>query len=168
MTGFDWLELLLLAALWGASFLLMRVAAPVLGPVWLIEMRVLLAGLVLLPILARLNLLFEVRKHMPALLLVGGINSAFPFVLYAFASVSLPAGFTSVLNATAPLFGTIVAAIWLRERVTSAQIAGLGLGFVGVAILVGWQGMAFTPEVGLSVAAGLGGGDDVRDRCSLC
>ncbi|MGK7907067.1 MAG: DMT family transporter [Synechococcus sp.] len=156
MTGFDVMELLLLAALWGASFLLMRMAAPVLGPVWLIEMRVLLAGLVLLPMLARWNLLSELRKHVRALLVVGGINSALPFVLYAFASVSLPAGFTSVLNATAPLFGTIVAAIWLRDRVTPVQLVGLGLGFVGVVILVGWQGIAMTPAIGLSVVAGLG------------
>lgn len=156
VTGFDVMELLLLAALWGASFLLMRMAAPVLGPVWLIEMRVLLAGLVLLPMLARWNLLSELRKHVRALLVVGGINSALPFVLYAFASVSLPAGFTSVLNATAPLFGTIVAAIWLREKVTPVQLVGLGLGFVGVVILVGWQGIAMTPAIGLSVVAGLG------------
>jgi drug/metabolite transporter (DMT)-like permease len=100
----DIAELLLLAALWGGSFLFMRIAAPVLGPVWLIEFRVLLAGLVLLPILARLSLLQEIRRNLIPLLVVGCINSAIPFVLLAFASVSLPAGFTSILNATAPLF----------------------------------------------------------------
>ena len=89
----DIAELLLLAALWGGSFLFMRIAAPVLGPVWLIELRVLLAGLVLLPILAHLDLLRQIRRNLMPLLVVGGINSAIPFLLYAFASISLPAGF---------------------------------------------------------------------------
>ena len=76
----DVAELLLLAALWGGSFLFMRVAAPVLGPVWLIEFRVLLAGLVLLPVLARLDLLREVRRNLIPLVVVGWINSAIPFL----------------------------------------------------------------------------------------
>lgn len=96
-------ELLLLAGLWGGSFLFMRIASPVLGPVWLIECRVLLAGLTLLPLLARLDLLREMRHHWMPLFIVGCINSAIPFLLLAFASLSLPAGFTSILNATTPL-----------------------------------------------------------------
>ncbi|MBH8555164.1 EamA family transporter [Nostocaceae cyanobacterium CENA357] len=63
MKGLEIAELLLLAALWGGSFLFMRIAAPVLGPVWLIEFRVLLAGLALLPILVRLNLWHEIRRN---------------------------------------------------------------------------------------------------------
>lgn len=75
----DIAELLLLAALWGGSFLFMRIAAPVLGPVWLIEFRVLLAGLVLLPLLLRLNYLHQLRQNLVPLLVVGSINSAIPF-----------------------------------------------------------------------------------------
>ncbi|MGF1538644.1 MAG: DMT family transporter [Elainellaceae cyanobacterium] len=131
----DVAELLLLAALWGGSFLFMRIAAPVLGPAWLIELRVLLAGLALLPILMRLGLLGHLRQRWMPLLVVGCINSALPFVLLAFVSLSLPAGVTSILNATAPLFGTVVAAIWLKERLTYPRVAGLVLGFVGVVIL---------------------------------
>jgi len=152
----DVAELLLLAALWGGSFLLMRVASPVLGPVWLIEARVLLAGTALLPVLARLNLLQELRRNAVPLLIVGCINSALPFVLLAFATLSLPAGFTSILNGTVPLFGTIVAAIWLKERLTPPRLVGFVLGFAGVVVLVGWQVTVVTPSFVTAVAAGLG------------
>jgi drug/metabolite transporter (DMT)-like permease len=155
MKSLEVAELLLLAALWGGSFLFMRIAAPVLGPIWLIELRVLLAGLALLPILVRLNLWHEVRRNWISLLIVGCINSAIPFALLAFASVSLPAGFTSILNATAPLFGTIVAAVWLKERLTTTRIVGFILGFIGVVILMGWKTIAVTPAFAMAVSAGL-------------
>ncbi|MCU0571168.1 MAG: DMT family transporter [Oculatellaceae cyanobacterium Prado106] len=155
MRGLEIAELLLLAALWGGSFLLMRIAAPVLGPIWLIELRVLLAGLALLPILFRFNLWHEVQRNWRALFVVGCINSAVPFALLAFASVSLPAGFTSILNATAPLFGVIVASVWLKERLTLTRIVGFVLGFSGVVILMGWQAIATTPAFVLAVLAGL-------------
>lgn len=151
----DIFELLLLAALWGGSFLFMRIAAPVLGPVWLIEFRVLLAGLVLLPVLARLGHLGEMRRQLIPLLIVGCLNSAIPFLLLAFASVSLPAGFTSILNGTAPLFGTVVASVWLHEKLTPPRMAGFILGFIGVVILVGWKAIETTPEFLIAIAAAL-------------
>ena len=148
-------ELLLLAALWGGSFLFMRIAAPVLGPVWLIECRVLLAGLLLLPVLAKLGLLGELRRNLIPLFLVGCLNSATPFLLLAFASVSLPTGLTSILNGTAPLFGTVVASVWLHEKLTPARIAGLMLGFVGVVIVVGWKTIDTTPGSLMAIVAAL-------------
>jgi drug/metabolite transporter (DMT)-like permease len=151
----DIAELLLLAALWGGSFLFMRIAAPVLGPVWLIEMRVLLAGLVLLPFLLHLGLWSEVRRKAMPLFVIGCINSAIPFLLLAFASVSLPSGFTSILNATAPLFGTGIALVWLKEKLTSSRSIGFGLGFAGVLILVGWKAVVATPTFFIAVVAGL-------------
>lgn len=151
----DIFELLLLAALWGGSFLFMRIAAPVLGPVWLIELRVLLAGLVLLPVLARLGLLGEIRRHLMPLFMVGCLNSAIPFLLLAFASVSLPAGFTSILNGTAPLFGTVVASVWLHENLTPSRLLGFVLGFVGVVILVGWKAIETTPSFLIATGAAL-------------
>ena len=125
----DLLQLLLLAAVWGGSFLLMRIAAPEIGPVWLIEMRVLLAGLALLPFSLSLNLLGEVRRKSIPLFIVGCINSAIPFLLFAFASLYLSAGFNGILNATAPLFGTIIAFFWLKERFTPHRIVGFAMGF---------------------------------------
>jgi drug/metabolite transporter (DMT)-like permease len=117
----------------------MRVAAPALGPLWLIEFRVLVAGLLLLPVLARAGRLGELRRYWKRLLLLGIINSALPFVLLAYATVYLPAGLTAILNATAPLFGIVVAFFWLRERLTPARGAGFVLGFAGVVILLGWD-----------------------------
>lgn len=151
----DGIELLLLAALWGGSFLFMRIAAPLLGPVWLIELRVLLAGLALLPLLLRLNLWSDVRRRAVPLFVVGCINSALPFLLLAFASVVLPAGFTSILNATSPLFGTVVATVWFKEKLTISRTIGFGLGFAGVIVLVGWKTFAATPAFLTAIAAGL-------------
>jgi drug/metabolite transporter (DMT)-like permease len=130
------LQLLLLTALWGDSFLFFRIASPVLGPVWLIEARVLLAGLTFLPWLVRLDRFNEVRKKLIPLFVVGCINSAMPFLLLAFTSLSLPARFTSILNATAPLFGTVVALVWLKEKLTLSRMVGFVLGFAGVIVLV--------------------------------
>ncbi len=166
----DALDLLLLAALWGGSFLFLRIAAPVLGPVWLIEIRVVLAGIALLPLLVgmnakradaewldpnRVSLGAEIRVNFWPLMVVGALNSAFPFVLLAFASVSLPAGFTSILNATSPLFGALVAALWFKESLTINRMIGLVLGFVGVVILIGWQPFAATPTVVAACIASL-------------
>jgi drug/metabolite transporter (DMT)-like permease len=150
MNRLDALALLLLASLWGASFLFMRIAAPVLGPIWLIELRVLLAGLSLLPLVLRSQLWPEIKCRWRTLAIVGGINSALPFSLLAFSAVSLPAGFTSILNATAPLFGAIVASVWLKEKLTGARLIGFLLGFTGIVVLVGWQ--TFTATAGFSVA----------------
>jgi drug/metabolite transporter (DMT)-like permease len=148
-------ELLLLAALWGGSFLFMRIAAPQLGPIWLIECRVLLAGGILLPLLVRLDLARELRPRWRSLLVVGCLNSALPFSLLAFASVSLPAGMTSILNGTVPIFGIAVAAIWLRERLTIPRLLGSLLGFVGVVVLIGWQPISANTSFFIAVAAGL-------------
>jgi drug/metabolite transporter (DMT)-like permease len=164
----DAAELLLLAALWGGSFLFLRIAAPVLGPVWLIEIRVLIAGLALLPLLLsaqancaertdpnRIRLGAEIRANFWPFMVVAALNSAFPFVLLAFASISLPAGFTSILNTTSPLFGAVVAAIWLKESITGNQIIGFVLGSVGVVILMGWRPFAATPAVIVACVASL-------------
>jgi drug/metabolite transporter (DMT)-like permease len=118
-------------------------------------MRVLLAGLALLPLLIRWNLWHEARQKLTPLFIVGCINSALPFLLLAFASVFLPAGFTSILNATSPLFGTVVAAIWLREKLTIASLSGLVLGFIGVTVLVGKKTLITTSFTWIAISAGL-------------
>ncbi len=148
------LELLLLSALWGGSFLFIRVAAPALGPVWLIELRLSLTVLLLLPLVIRLGLWTEIRKHWLSLLIMGGLGLAAPFTLISFASLSLSAGFTSILNATTPLFGAVVAAIWLREKLTRIQMLGLGLGFAGVVVLVGLKATLSSSFL-IAVGAGL-------------
>jgi drug/metabolite transporter (DMT)-like permease len=148
-------ELLLLAALWGGSFLFMRVAAPEFGPIWLIECRVLLAGLTLLPLLWKQGLMGHLRSHLRALMVVGLLNSALPFSLLAFSSLSLPAGTTAILNGTVPFFGVGVAYIWLHEPLTRSRMLGLLVGFTGVVVLVGLRGTAITPDILLAIATGL-------------
>jgi drug/metabolite transporter (DMT)-like permease len=149
----DIIQLLILAALWGGSFLFLRIAAPIIGPIWLIEIRVLLAGLVLLLFTIRFQLLGEIRRNIIPIMVIGCIGTAIPFVLFAFASQLLPSGFTSILNATSPLFGTVVASIWLKEKLTINRILGLIIGFAGVIIIVGWKTFAITQSFIYSVSA---------------
>lgn len=152
----DAIELLILAALWGGSFLFMRVAAPPFGPVALIALRVAIASAFLLPVLAMRGGLGALRPHWPHLLAVGVLNSAVPFCLLAYAELTLTAGFTSVLNAAAPLFAAIVAFAWLGERMSAWRVLGLAIGFVGVIVLVGGSSALDARQGGLAVAAALG------------
>jgi drug/metabolite transporter (DMT)-like permease len=141
MTFRDILDLTLLAAIWGASFLLMRVSAPEFGPVALIAVRVALAALLLLPFLLWRGQGPELLARPGQLVLVGVLNSALPFTLFAFATLSLTAGFVSVLNATMPLFTALVGYFWLRDKLTRGQVVGLVLGAAGVALL-SWDRIA--------------------------
>ncbi|CAJ0774908.1 hypothetical protein LMG7141_00276 [Ralstonia condita] len=151
----DVLELLTLAALWGGSFLFMRVAAPQFGPVALIALRVAIASCFLVPVLTWRRGLSGLRAHWPHLLAVGVLNSAIPFCLFAYAELTLTAGFTSVLNAAAPLFAAIVAFAWLGERMSSLRVLGLAIGFVGVIVLVGGSSAIDARQGGMAVAAAL-------------
>lgn len=152
----DLAELLLLAALWGGSFLLMRIAAPAFGPIALIELRVGLAALVLLPILGMHGGLHQLWRRWAALTAVGLTASALPFVLYAWATLSVTAGFASIVNATTPMFTALVAWAWLKDKLTPAAMAGMLVGILGVVILV-WGTVSFRAGgSGWAVAACLG------------
>ena len=131
----DWLRLLLLSAIWGGSFIFMRLLSPVLGPAWTAEGRVLIGGAVLALWLALAGQHFDWRAHGRHYLLLGLSNTALPFLFYAWAALHLPAGTQSVLNATAPLFGCLFAALWLGEPLRAQRIAGLLLGLAGVAAM---------------------------------
>jgi drug/metabolite transporter (DMT)-like permease len=151
----DIAEFLLLAALWGGSFLFMRIAAPELGPIWLVEFRVLVAGMALLPLVIHQGLVKEMRLRARPLIVVGILNSALPFALLSFTSLSLPAGMTAILNGTVPFFGMAIAVIWLGEKLTLGRVLGLGVGFAGVVVLVGLRETALPPGFWLAIAAGL-------------
>ena len=129
--------LLGLAALWGASFLFMRVAVPEFGPVVLADARVAIAGAALLAYAAVIGARPALRARWRDYLLLGTINAALPFTLLAAAELEIEASLAAVLNAMAPLFGALVAAVWLGERVTLAAKAGLVLGVAGVTLVVG-------------------------------
>lgn len=132
-------RLLALAAIWGASFLFMRIAVPTLGPVVLIAQRVLLAALVLVAIALATRRYRELIGNWRVHFTVGAVNTVIPFLLFAWAAQTLPASLLSILNATAPIFGAICTALWLGQRPTPKVIAGLLAGLAGVAVLVGFD-----------------------------
>ena len=151
----DFLDLFLLGAIWGASFLFMRIAAPEFGPIPLIATRVGVAAAFLLGVLGWRGRVSGLRGHAGHLTVLGALNSAIPFTLFAFAVLSLTAGFAAVLNSTAPLFGALVAFLWLGDAPTKMRLAGLAVGFGGVLILV-WPRLAVRGDGGaLAVLAGL-------------
>ena len=147
--------LLLLSALWGGSFLFIRVAVPVLGPVTLVEVRVLLAGLALVAYAAATVGVPDLRSRWRQYATIGTLNSAIPFALISTAELHLTASLASILNATSPLFSALIAAIWIGDALTVRKTIGLVLGFAGVAVLVGWSPLPLTATVVLSVGASL-------------
>ncbi|MBX3134477.1 MAG: DMT family transporter [Gemmatimonadaceae bacterium] len=136
MTRRDTWDLLLLGAVWGAAFLFTRIAVPHFGAVALVEVRVALAAAVLVAWLAARGQLGALRGRWGALVVIGAINTAVPFALFAYATRTVPAGFAAVLNATVPLFGALVGRIVFGERLGIDRGVGLFIGFVGVVILV--------------------------------
>jgi drug/metabolite transporter (DMT)-like permease len=129
--------LLALAALWGASFLFMRVAVPSFGPVVLADARVAVAGIALLAWAVAVGARPALRARWRDYLVLGAINAALPFALLSAAELEIEASLAAVLNAMAPLCGAIVGAVWLGNRVTHPAKAGLVLGVAGVALVVG-------------------------------
>ncbi|MBI5257316.1 MAG: DMT family transporter [Burkholderiales bacterium] len=128
----DTLDLLLLAAIWGASFMFMRVAAPAFGPVALAFVRVAGATLLLLPMLALRGDLAALPRHWRPLLLLGLTNSALPFMAFGYATLWITGGLASIFNAATPLTSALFAWAWLKEPLTRPRILGLALGFAGV------------------------------------
>jgi len=153
MSTANLLRLIFLAAIWGGSFLFMRIAAPVLGAAVLIEYRVLFAALFLAVIGFFLKKKLHLRTHWKHYLILGLFNAALPFLMFGFAARTLSASLLSVLNATTPLWGTLIAAIWSRQMVSGKVILGLALGTCGVALLVGFDHVSSKPGAGLAIAA---------------
>lgn len=151
----DYGRLVLLAAIWGAAFIFMRVAAPALGAIWTAESRVLLGGLALLAWFRCSGFDPELRRHARAYLVVGSVNIALPFVLYSYAAQRAPASLLAIINATSPMFGLLWGALFRDERVTLRKVAGLVLGAAGVAFIAQPGVQASGPHFGLAVAAAL-------------
>ncbi|WP_163134198.1 DMT family transporter [Agarivorans sp. Alg241-V36] len=150
------IRLLLLSAIWGSSFLFMRIAAPVLGPAMLIELRVGFAALFLLMVGYFLKKKLHLKQHWRHYFILGFFNSALPFLLLAYAAQTLSASLLSILNATAPIWGAIISALWLRQALPSKKVLGLAIGVVGVAILVGFDNASIEPGAKLAIAASIG------------
>ncbi|HEY8287153.1 MAG TPA: EamA family transporter [Chloroflexota bacterium] len=147
--------LIVLAALWGASYLFIRVASPVLGPFPLMELRTVIAGLVLWIYASAIGKRPELRANWRRFLALGALNGALPFALIAAAELYLPASLAAILNATTPLFTALVAAGYGVEHLTRRRMLGMAIGFGGVAILVGWSPIPLTGQVAFGVVTSL-------------
>ncbi len=136
---------MLLAAIWGASFMFIRQGAKELGIFPTAGLRVAIATLFLLPIVLLRGHGAALRQHWRLTFLVGILNSAIPFACFSFALLAITTGLSSILNATTPLFGAVVAWIWLKDRPNSSRVLGLLIGFAGVALLA-WDKASFKPD----------------------
>ena len=138
-TGSDqgrWLaQFVALGAIWGSSFMFMRLAVADFGPVTTATLRVSLGALFLLPLLLWRGQWPALRARWPAIFFVGLLNSGIPFALFAFSLLTITTGLSSIINATVPMFGALVAWLWLGERPGLWRIVGLVLGFLGVSLL---------------------------------
>lgn len=135
MRAADTARLVLLAAIWGASFLFTRITAPVLGPVLTAEARTLIAGIALAAWFAYTGYSAQWRRWARQYIVVGILTSALPFLLFAYSALSLTAGLMSVLNATSPMWGALCSALVLREGLSARRVAGLAVGVIGVALV---------------------------------
>ncbi|GMA51045.1 hypothetical protein GCM10025857_24020 [Alicyclobacillus contaminans] len=151
----DIIMLLLLAALWGGSFLFMRIGAPALGPVMLIELRVLLAGITLVGLALASRHRIHILHKWWQYLVLGAANAAIPFTLISYAELRLSAGLAAILNATTPMFTALVAWLWANEPFNLKKLSGVVLGILGVGVLVGWQSGGNGPHLWLSASFSL-------------
>jgi drug/metabolite transporter (DMT)-like permease len=149
-------RLVSLSAIWGASFLFMRIGVPILGPILLIEFRVGLAALFLLAVGTVLSKELNPRQYWKHYITLGFFNSAVPFLLFAFAAKTLSASLLSILNATAPIWGAVIGAVWTRTMLSGKALLGLTLGVAGVAILVGLDPSILHDEDYLAMFLALG------------
>ncbi|HQS33106.1 MAG: EamA family transporter [Polaromonas sp. 39-63-203] len=142
----NWLaDFVLLAAIWGSSFLFMRIGAVEFGALPTAAVRVTIAALFLLPLVWLRGLLPELKTHWRKVFLVGVLNSGIPFACFAFALLSITTGLSSIINATVPMFGALIAWLWLRDKPDTSRLLGLLIGFAGVALLA-WDKATFKPD----------------------
>jgi len=145
------IDFVALAAIWGASFLFMHLAVGDFGVVATAAVRVGVASAFLVPLMLAKGHGASFRKHWWKVCLIGVINSGIPFLMFAFALLSITTGLSAILNATVPLFGALVAWWWLNDRPTGSRVLGLVVGFTGVAALA-WDQASFRPDPATGIA----------------
>jgi len=142
-------DFVLLAAIWGASFLFMRIGVVEFGPLPTAAMRATIAAAFLLPMVWLRGSLPDLAKHWRKTFFIGLLNSAIPFAMFSFALLSISTGLSAILNATVPMFGALVAWLWLKDKLNASRVLGLVIGFAGVALLA-WRatgpGASFKPD----------------------
>lgn len=149
----SFLKLIMLAAIWGGSFLFMRIAANPLGPAVLIEARVLCAAITLLLVSFYLKRRLSFNAHAKHFFILGLFNTALPFLFFAYAAQTLNASTLAILNSTAPIWAAIIGAIWTKTALESKVLLGLGIGVTGVCVLVGWDAMNIGQEAIIPIFA---------------
>ncbi|MEZ9927464.1 hypothetical protein BCS96_01000 [Vibrio breoganii] len=149
------LRLICLAAIWGGSFLFMRISANALGPAYLIEARVLFAAVSLLVVAWYMKKRLDFTAHTRHFFIIGLFNTALPFLLFAYAAQTLPASILSILNSTAAIWGAAIAIVWSRSLPTLRVIVGLISGVIGVYILVGLDNALLPAGSGAAMIAGV-------------
>jgi drug/metabolite transporter (DMT)-like permease len=155
MARSDTAQLVLLAALWGGSFLFTRMCAADFGPAVLVFLRVAGAALMLLPMVVWRGEGHSLRAHWRAIAVVGLFNSALPFLFFAISALVFSAGLSAIFNATAPLWGASIAWWWLADRPAPSRLLGLAIGFAGV-VGLGLHNASFKPaDHGVSPALGV-------------
>jgi drug/metabolite transporter (DMT)-like permease len=152
----DFVALILLGALWGGSFLFIRVAVPALGPFLLVELRVGLAAVALFLYALSASRALKIRGRWRSFLALGFLNAVVPFSLISAAEIHLTASLAAILNSTTVMFTALVAAFWMGDALTARKAVGIVLGIFGVTVLVGWDPIPLNGIVLLSVAAMLG------------
>lgn len=161
MNAREYVFLFILGAIWGLSYVFIRVAAPVMGPALLMGLRVAIAsGATLLYIAARgewKTALPSFRTHAREYIVMGLINAAIPFTLIAAAELVIDASYAAIMNATTPVFAALAAAAWLGRPLTTRMVVGIAIGISGVAIAVGGGPIALTPLVVAAIILSLGG-----------
>lgn len=153
MSAPDLVKLVFLSAIWGGSFIFLRVAVPELGPMLTALVRTTVAGAALMAFALATGVTMEWRRNLKPFAIVGLFAGVLPFTCFSFAALHLPAAHSAVLNATAPLFGAAFSVAWLAERLTLRKVVGLLLGITGVVILVGAGALPLDRATLLSVAA---------------
>lgn len=139
------IDFVLLAAIWGASFLFTRLSVGEFGPLPTAAVRVAIAAAFLLPLVLLRGLGPTLVKNWRHVFLIGMFNSGIPFACFAFALLSITTGLSAILNATVPMFGALVAWVWLKDKPNHSRLLGLVVGFAGVAMLA-WDKATFKPD----------------------
>lgn len=147
------IRLLTLAAIWGGSFIFLRILAPILGPILTTNLRVLIAGVVLTIYFIAIKHDSSWRVNWRHYLIVGIVNTAIPFSLFAYAALYLPASYEVILNSTAPLFGVVFSWLWLKEKMNLPRLLGIVAAGVGVAFVVNVGGAHYDAHFARAVAA---------------
>lgn len=153
MSPVDIFRMLSLAAIWGASFLFMRIIAPVIGTIPTGFFRVSIAAAGLLVILGLMRVSWDFKGKLKTVMLLGVINSGIPATLYSVAAQVLPAGYSAIFNATTPLMGVLIGGLFFSEKLTAAKLGGVFLGLFGVGILTRAGPVAFDLQLLMGAVA---------------